>query len=206
MKPNDAIFQGSDQPAQPVKRQRVDLFSQAEVEDAVNVLMNSDMWIKAQEQVHNTMPKLVQKICSKLSHLNGGSLGWQACLTGIKANLSWCIGHGHIRIHDNYNKPITGFYVVSAKVSSGKSLAHQMHRDDIEWVAKQLTNLRRSFEEMPDPDGHIQTDEVENQEQEDDEDDVDDDTQNDAAEEHDESGDDSGDVIESDGIFGEVIQ
>ena len=125
------------------KRKRMtDLFSCWEVSEARRKVMATDEYLKGAEELEYAMPKLLVKTVSSLSEQCGGNLGWRGTLNGIKANISWCIGHGFMEIHDNYVKPLTGYYVNSANVSAGKSLDKNMHEEDIMAVSGYLFSLQ----------------------------------------------------------------
>ena len=104
--------------------------------------MTSDAYLKGSEELIEATPQLIIQFAKKLSEQNGGNLGLRATLNGIKTNISWCIGHGYLQIHDNYLKPLTGFYVNSGMVSAGKTLDKLMHEADILAVSETLYNLR----------------------------------------------------------------
>ena len=106
-------------------------FDEYDIALAMKNVTGTEEHMKGAEELNDTMPELIIKFVGRLSEQNGGNLGWRATFNGVKANISWCIGHGLIHIHDNYTKALTGYYVNSASVSSGKTLDKIMHEDDI---------------------------------------------------------------------------
>ena len=66
----------------------------------------------------------------------------------MKVITSWCIGHGVMQVHDNYTKPLTGYYVNSAAVSAGKTLDKNMHEEDVTAVADNIHNLQVELKRM----------------------------------------------------------
>ena len=51
-----------------------------------------------------------------------------------------------MQVHDNYLKPLTGFYLNSASVSAGKTLDKNMHEDDLYAIADILNKLQYDLE------------------------------------------------------------
>ena len=53
-----------------------------------------------------------------------------------------------MQVHDNYNKPLTGYYVNSACISAGKTLDKNMHEADVMEVADILSKLQVDLRRM----------------------------------------------------------
>ena len=122
------------------------MFSGYEISLAKKNVMARDLYIQGAEDLEEAMPDLIIKMVTRLSEENGGNLGQRATFNGVKANISWCIGYGVMQLHDNYVKPLTGFYVNAASVSAGKTLDKNMHEEDINAVSENVHKLQRNLE------------------------------------------------------------